>query len=171
MIRPQPRPGDGVDRVVDAGVAGLEAPEHGVVGGVDDRVGRQPGDVTAPHRDRRGQLQRVGGPRALPFAAEQGIQHGDELGVERRGPADGQQCPQQAPPFAAVLRHLEPADPRVVIEHPQGEGRQQVEFAGGRGRTERAEGLVQCDRVPVAGEGGEHVRTVRWRAAARRGSA
>ena len=61
-LQPEPHPGEGVDGVVDAAVAGDVAPGHAAVGGVDDGVHLQGGDVPLPEveaRLRRAQIPQL----------------------------------------------------------------------------------------------------------------
>ena len=48
QIQPKLHPGKGMDGVVNAAVAGIKAPQQRAVGGVDDGVAAERGDVSAP---------------------------------------------------------------------------------------------------------------------------
>ena len=96
----QSRAGDGVDDIVDAGVPGHAAAEHGRIGGVDDGAGAQRGEVAPPQGDplpqrsaraagaRQGrQLERVGGAGGAHALGRLGGEQGVEvLAVVIAGP-------------------------------------------------------------------------------------
>ena len=110
----QSRAGDGVDDIVDAGVPGHAAAEHGRIGGVDDGAGAQRGEVAPPQGDplpqrsaraagaRQGrQLERVGGAGGAHALGRLGGEQGVEVlaGVvvaDRPGRADGEQAVEEA---------------------------------------------------------------------------
>ena len=110
----QSRAGDGVDDIVDAGVPGHAAAEHGRIGGVDDGAGAQRGEVAPPQGDplpqrparaagaRQGrQLERVGGAGGAHALSRLGGEQGVEVlaGVvvaDRPGRADGEQAVEEA---------------------------------------------------------------------------
>ena len=110
----QSRAGDGVGDIVDAGVPGHAAAEHGRIGGVDDGAGAQRGEVAPPQGDplpqrparaagaRQGrQLERVGGAGGAHALSRLGGEQGVEVlaGVvvaDRPGRADGEQAVEEA---------------------------------------------------------------------------
>ena len=110
----QSRAGDGVDDIVDAGVPGHAAAEHGRIGGVDDGAGAQRGEVAPPQGDplpqrstraagaRQGrQLERVGGAGGAHALGRLGGEQGVEVlagavVADRPGRADGEQTVEEA---------------------------------------------------------------------------
>ena len=84
----------GVDGVVDAAVTGIEAAEHLRVGGVDDGVAFQRGDVTLPEIDtllHRFQVGDIGDAFARSFFLQILILHTQEFLGDRRGHTDIEQ--------------------------------------------------------------------------------
>ena len=98
---PRLHAGGGVDGVVDAPVAGDKAPQHLAVGGVDDGVHRQGGDVPLPEvlpRLPGGEVGQAGDGFFRQLCLEKGVlnrQHRRGDGV--RGPGV-HQGPEEAPP-------------------------------------------------------------------------
>ena len=89
-----------VDGVVDAAVAGHETAQQLAVGGVDDGVCPQPGDIPLPERQPRvgrsgGQSVSLHHPFGLPFGCEEGVLHFQKGRVEGPGRTDVHQGPQQ----------------------------------------------------------------------------
>ena len=99
--------GGGVNGVVDAGVAGHETAEQLRVGGVDDGVEFQAGDIALPQSDiffdGRDFFQ---GDDALfdRLRAEQLILHGEESGSERHGRSDIHEGAEQLSTVADFFR-------------------------------------------------------------------
>ena len=91
---PELYPGIGVDGVVDAAVAGIEATEHLRIGGVDDGVASQCGDVALPKIDtllHRQKISDIGNALARSFLLQILILHTHEILADRRGHTDIEQ--------------------------------------------------------------------------------
>ena len=117
---PELEPRRRVDGVVDAAVAGVEAAQQGGVGGIDDGIGPQTGDVSLPQRHagapgdlrqghdvHRASLRRLGG--------QEPVLEPEKLRAQGQRRTDVHQSPQEPPrPFPgpelrrpeAALGHL-----------------------------------------------------------------
>ena len=75
-------PGIGVDGIVDTSVIGAEAPEQLAVGGVDNGIAAQGGDIPLPEidpRPDRAQRSDVGNSLAPDLLAQVGVLYREEL--------------------------------------------------------------------------------------------
>lgn len=117
--QPELHSGVGVDDVVYARMAGLEASEHPAVGGVDDGAAPQGGDVAPPEVQaipHRLEAVDVGDPLGLRLPPEVRVLDAQELRTDRLGRAHVHQRPQQPPLLRLVGRDADPGVPRALRE-------------------------------------------------------
>lgn len=113
--------GEGMDAVVDAGVARHIAARHAAVGGVDNGAALQPGDVALPEVQiaaNRLQIVQAGDARVFELLTQVFVLHSQELGVDGLGTADVHQRTQY--PFLLILvrRDFHTAITPVLVQQP-----------------------------------------------------
>jgi hypothetical protein len=161
----QPRAGRPVDRVVDTAVKRPETAEQLSIGGVDDRIGGESGDIALPDRYRfrrseprlrnglghGGEIAGIDIAGRAPLMLQQRVEPGVHMRGQWSGGTDGQQGaePSQRP------RHVVQGGPRRQCPAPLGVGALAFEvldcllqqvwqfvLAGWRSRREL---VIQCD--------------------------
>ena len=116
--RPQLHPGKGVDRIVNAPVAGRKAAEQGAVGGVDDRIALQCRDIALPEVKPcpgGGEGAVIGDALAAGFLLQKGVLQSEETRACRHRRADVHERAEQPPLFLRGIRPGQPGVGRALV--------------------------------------------------------